>query len=284
LGARLGVVLAVVVALTAARPALGQEEADPDPAAGMLPPGDWTDEQVAEALDLIARTEAALPAYADSSQLEALGFFNFGVTAPGGYDHWINPDRIDDDHILDPEVPESLVYRYTDDGGYELQAAMFYLPTGYDMTDIPEDIAWLPGWHMHDELCVDDDGRYTGLVDGEGNCFSGHPADMPPMTHIWIVDNECGHRFGSIGVGGLECDVNHHPHDPGDPEQPEHPEHPEHPENPDHPHDPEHPENPDHPHDPDEHPPGHEDPMAPGHHHPEAPPANPVHHHPTFAG
>jgi hypothetical protein len=32
---------------------------------------------------------------------------------------------------------------------------------------------------------------------------------MPPMMHVWIVDNACGHRFGGVGVGGLDCDVSH---------------------------------------------------------------------------
>jgi hypothetical protein len=32
---------------------------------------------------------------------------------------------------------------------------------------------------------------------------------MPPMMHVWIVDNACGHRFGGVGVGGLNCDVSH---------------------------------------------------------------------------
>lgn len=274
---RLALALAVVAALVAARPALGQE----GPGDGILPPGEWTDQQVADARDLVDRTAAALPQFADSSELEALGFYNFGVAAPGGYDHWINPGWIDDEHLLDPDFPESLVFRHMPDGGYEVQAAMFYLPTGTDMDTIPEHLRWLPGWHMHDELCVDETGRFTGLVDGEGNCSVGEPADMPPMTHVWIVDNECGHRFASIGVGGIECDVTH-PHEPEEPEHPEHPENPEHPEVPEHPHepgDPGHPENPEHPHDPDDN-----DPDDHHNHAPEAPPADPVHQHPTFAG
>ena len=98
---------------------------------------------------------------------------------------------------------------------------MFYLPPGHDMTNIPDDLAWLPGWHQHPELCVTPDGRYAGLTDGNGNCFSGAPSDMPPMMHVWIVDPGCGHRFGGVGVGGLNCDVSHHhPTDPTHPTPP----------------------------------------------------------------
>ena len=213
------ITLAVVMALgvMALAPAASGQEHDHD---GMLPPGDWTEEQQMYLHDLIERTEVALPAFSDPESLPALGFFNFGVTAPGGWDHWINAEWIADDHILDPTRPESLVYRSTPDG-WVLEAAMFYLPPGHDMTNIPDDLAWLPGWHQHPELCVTPDGRYAGLTDGNGNCFSGAPSDMPPMMHVWIVDPGCGHRFGGVGVGGLNCDVSHHhPTDPTHPTPP----------------------------------------------------------------
>ena len=213
------ITLAVVMALgmLVVAPAASAQEHGHD---GMLPPGEWTDEQEMFLHDLIERTEAALPAFSDPASLPALGYFNFGVTAPGGWDHWINTEWIADDHILDPTRPESLVYRSTPEG-WELEAAMFYLPPGHDMTNIPEDLAWLPGWHQHPELCVTPDGRYAGLTDGNGNCFSGAPSDMPPMMHVWIVDPGCGHRFGGVGVGGLNCDVSHHhPTDPTDPTDP----------------------------------------------------------------
>jgi len=209
--------IALAVALTLgtlafAPAASGQEHGHDD----MLPPGDWSEEQQMFLHDLIERTEEALPAFGDPEALPALGFFNFGVTAPGGWDHWMNPEWIADDHVLDPTRPESLVYRSTEEG-WVLEAAMFYLPPGHDMTNIPEDLAWLPGWHQHPELCVTPDGRYAGLTDENGNCFSGAPSDMPPMMHVWIVDPGCGHRFGGVGVGGLNCDVSHHhpPEHPG---------------------------------------------------------------------
>jgi hypothetical protein len=90
---------------------------------------------------------------------------------------------------------------------------MFFLPSRYDLTNIPEEYAWLPGWHAHPELCVWPDGTFAGLANGDGSCSAGAPSDMPPMMHVWIVDNACGHRFGGVGVGGLDCDVSH-AHDP----------------------------------------------------------------------
>lgn len=189
--------------MVVAAPASGQEHGHDD----HLPPGDWTDEQQMELHDLIARTEAELPAFADVTSLPALGFHDFGVTV-GGWAHWINREWVDDDHILDPTRPESLVYRSTGDG-WVLEAAMFFLPTGTDMTSIPEDLAWMPGWHQHPDLCITPDWRYAGLTDMNGGCWSGAPSDMPPMMHVWLVDPGCGHRFGGIDVGGLHCDVGH---------------------------------------------------------------------------
>ena len=202
-------------AMILAPPAGGQEHGHDGE--GHLPPGDWTAEQEMALHDLITRTEAELPAFADVSTLPALGFHDFGITVDG-WAHWINRGWVDDDHILDPTHPESLVYRSTAQGGWELQAAMFILPTDYDLENIPEDLAWMPGWHQHPELCVTPDWRYAGLTDMDGTCWSGAPSDMPPMMHVWLVDPGCGHRFGGVGVGGLHCDVGHdHGPDPTTP-------------------------------------------------------------------
>ena len=75
----LAVGVVAIVGVVGPRAALAQEHGP-----GLLPPGGWTEDQQHHLLDLIARTEEALPAFADPSQLEALGFIDFGVTAPGG--------------------------------------------------------------------------------------------------------------------------------------------------------------------------------------------------------
>lgn len=115
------------------------------------------------------------------------------------------------------------MYQIHQDGMWHLVSAMFMLDPAIDMDSIPQDIAWLPGWHGHPDLCVDDtDGTFRGLTDPEmPSCPAGsHSAATPLMMHVWIVDNACGHRFGGIGVEGLHCDVGiheggEHGHDPG---------------------------------------------------------------------
>jgi hypothetical protein len=273
---RAAVLVVLLFAAVLSRPASGQEHEEHG-SDGILPPGDWTEEQEHELLELVAATEEALPQFADVDALPALGFHDFGATAPGGYDHWMNIGWIDDEHILDPNYPESLVFQSTWNEAtqtmdHELVAAMFFLPSGYDGSNIPEDLAWMPGWHTHPEVCVTDDYRFAGLANADDSCSSGHPFLGPPMFHVWIVDGECPHRFGEIGVFGVECDLDHG-HDP-DPHEP----------------------GPD-PHEPDPHEPGPHDGGDPGHdstttttghgssgHGTTAPAARPISRQPNYAG
>src|SRR5512138_153194 len=162
------VALTLVAALSFAGRARAQTAGD-----GLIPEGDWTEQQVSYLVDLVHRTEATLPARFPTVATEdeladvlgGMGFHNFGATAPGGYDHWINNGWLFDDHLVDPEFPEALVYQVQEDGKWHLVSAMFMLDPAIDMDSIPADIAWLPGWHGHPELCVDDaDGTFVGLT------------------------------------------------------------------------------------------------------------------------
>jgi hypothetical protein len=175
-------------------------QAEPPP--GIVPPGEWTEEQETRMVDMVTEAEEKLPQFNDQSQLEALGFVNIGVLA-AGYSHYVNVGWFTDEHILNPDFPESLVYAPTG----EVVAAMYFLGPEYNLDNLPADIAWLPGWHAHPELCTDDQGRVVGFAFG-GQCTRGQPA-LVPMMHVWITDPGCGHRFGGLGVGGLECDYNH---------------------------------------------------------------------------
>ncbi|HEX6567685.1 MAG TPA: hypothetical protein VF015_00895, partial [Acidimicrobiales bacterium] len=115
-------------------------------------PDDWTPEQVAFAQKLIDDTEAALERYRNPGILPLLGYtWILDGTQPDGYQHWVNLGWFGDGHRLDPAYPESLVFRNSEDGPV-LEAAMYLLPWGYNLSNIPEDVAWLPGWHVHDNL------------------------------------------------------------------------------------------------------------------------------------
>lgn len=207
--------VAMVMGLVATVLAAGPVSAQEEPPDGLLPPGDWSQEQVDVMLEMIDGAEEMLPAfsdngYLDEEQLTQLGFHNFGITAPGGWSHWINSEWLNDDRTLDPEHPESLVFRNTGGGLWELEAAMYFLTPEDTMDTIPEEIAWLPGWHAHPELCWDRDHRFTGF----SGCTAGSEPITIPMMHVWITDPGCGHRFGGVGVGGLNCNVHGYPAGP----------------------------------------------------------------------
>jgi hypothetical protein len=180
----------------------------PEPEPGEYP-SDWTDEQVAFADRLIATTETAMLNYNSADKATAAGFSWIGDGAHvGGYQHWINLGRFDDGRILDPDYPESLVFKNTG-AGLVLEAAMFILPWNYDVTNIPPSISWLPGWHKHDDLCFTVGGKLVAQVKPGETCPQGSILIItPPMLHVWIVDTECG-RFAGVDGGGLMCEHEH---------------------------------------------------------------------------
>ena len=169
-------------------------------------PADWTPEQVAFATKLIADTEMALERYRNPAILGLLGYvWITDGTQPNGYQHWINTGWIADQYTLNPEFPESLVFRNAADGPV-LEAAMYMRGLGYTMDPIPEDIAWLPGWHVHTNLCFEGL-RLVGIA-VDGRCERGTILIPPPMVHVWIVDTPCG-RFPGVDEHGLMCDPEH---------------------------------------------------------------------------
>jgi hypothetical protein len=177
----------------------------PDP--GFDP--DWTPDQVAYAQALIDDTETQLARYANPGVLPLLGYqWIFDGKGVGEYQHWINLGRIVDSRPpLDPAFPESLVFRNAADGPV-LEAAMYMLGLSYNLGNIPADIAWLPDWHIHDNLCFGPNYELVGVT-VNGRCERGNVLPTPPMLHVWRVDTPCG-RFAGVDEFGLQCD--HHEH------------------------------------------------------------------------
>jgi hypothetical protein len=173
--------------------------------AGILPPGDWSDAEIAFAVSLVRRTEEALPEYLTKEELAARGYQDRS-TPVTPWDHWTNPAYQRDGRIVDPEAPETIVMRSTPQG-YRVASAMFQLPPGQTMADIPEEFAFLPGWHDHQNLCFDGT-RFAGFATN-GVCSVGQLLITTPMLHVWTDDTECGHRFPGVGAG-LMCEHYQH--------------------------------------------------------------------------
>lgn len=169
-----------------------------------------TPEQQARAENLIAITLARLPQFADPVTAETAGFHSIGDAATGD-EHYINWSYVNDDRILDPDHPESLVYQMRD-GRKTLVAAMFMLPDGSTLDTVPDIGGKLTQWHVHNDLCFTDDPVAPTLAFGAGAgpvVGSDNPCPPPtqkranvPMIHVWIVPHPCGPFAALEGIGG----------------------------------------------------------------------------------
>ncbi len=178
-----------------------------------------TPEQQAEAENLVAVTLLQLPQWSDPAVAEAAGFRSIGDGGTGT-EHFLNQEFIDDDVILDPNRPESLVFD-TSDGGRRLAAAMYMVSPGTPLEDVPDLGGKLMQWHIHDNLCYNAEGRVAGITDDEGNCKPGlRKPKETPMIHVWIEPHPCGPfaALEGIGAGSIKegeerlCDEAHGAH------------------------------------------------------------------------
>jgi hypothetical protein len=159
-----------------------------------------TPAQQARAENLIAITLLRLPQWSDPAYAESKGFRSIGDGFTGT-EHFVNTAYFSDEHILNPDYPESLVYD-TSSGKRVLASAMFMMSTGDTWDDIPDIGGKLTQWHIPNNLCFTTEGRVAGLTNGEGGC------DAPlvkgpetPMIHVWIKKHPCGPFAALEGVG-----------------------------------------------------------------------------------
>jgi hypothetical protein len=156
--------------------------------------------------ELIERTRIHLEQWRDVGAAEAAGYRSIG-DAFTGWEHLVQPEWAADDAILDPARPESLVYR-VDGEQRELVSAMYLLPPGATMDDVPDLGDERATWHIHDDLCFDEEGRLAGVL-RDGEClFGGEHRVTAPMMHVWIVEHPCG-PFAAIEGHGDVCDAAH---------------------------------------------------------------------------
>lgn len=167
-------------------------------------PGVSAEEQ-GEAEELLTRTLRRLPRFSDVREAEALGYRSIG-DAGTGFEHYNNWAMIDDEHILDPDHPESLVYR-VEGGQRELVAAMFLLTNEDTLETVPDIGGELIQWHIHNDLCYYGEPMAWRVGDvappGE-ECRPGtfRFEHNVPMMHVWIVPHVCGPFAALEGVAG----------------------------------------------------------------------------------
>ncbi len=128
------------------------------------------------------------------------GWYDFQTGLAAGYKllfadrrHYANQAFIMDEHVLDPERPEFLMY-YGTPQGKQLAGMMFY-------TQKPEEPGPQIGgpltiWHYHVwsyKNCLLRGLLLVGLPDKQGRCKRGVAMNRSPeMLHIWLVDHPRG--------------------------------------------------------------------------------------------
>jgi hypothetical protein len=161
-----------------------------------------TPQQQARAENLVAINVLRLPQWADPATAEAAGYRSIGDGATG-FEHFINWSYLDDNHILDPDHPESIVYS-VQGAVRTLVSAMYMLPPGSTLDTVPDIGGALTQWHIHDNLCFTGGSapQVVGLTNSAGKCDAPTVALQPvPMVHVWIVPTACGPFSALEGVG-----------------------------------------------------------------------------------
>jgi hypothetical protein len=183
-----------------------------DPAAGIDLSGvpGVTVEQQLRADKLIADTLKDLPKWADTAAAIADGYKSIG-DAGTGVEHFIKASLIQDDVLLDPTQPESLVYAV--DGDKRVLTGAMFIASARP-TDDPTLTDWagpLMTWHNHGNLCwdlVDGIAKVVGITDASGVCARGvNTGGENPMVHVWIAPNQCGPFAALEGVGAGQAAV-----------------------------------------------------------------------------
>jgi hypothetical protein len=159
-----------------------------------------TPAQQARAENLLAATLVVLPQWSDPAYDEAHGFFSIHDGATG-VEHYLNFEYMNDDVILDPSRPESLVFDTTVTPK-RLVAAMYMMRPGDSFEDVPDIGGPLTQWHIHNNLCFTTGGQIAGLTDADGQCAPPLvQGALTPMMHVWLVPNPCGPFASLEGIG-----------------------------------------------------------------------------------
>ena len=183
-----------------------------DPATGIDLSGvpGVTAEQQARAQQLIDDTQRELPKWSTVEAAVADGYRSIGDAGTGS-EHFIKRDLIEDDVMLDPTQPESLVF--TVKGNTKTLAGAMFIASARP-TDDPSLTSWggpLMTWHNHGNLCwdmVNGVAQVVGITDATGKCARGlNTGGANPMVHVWITPHQCGPFAALEGVGAGQAAV-----------------------------------------------------------------------------
>jgi hypothetical protein len=160
----------------------------------LFPPGsEPTPDQIKAAEDLIARTKEAAKRH---------NWYNFGQSLKDGYaaydtSHYFNLEFANDEHSLDPDRPENLMYFWNKNGELKLVGVMYLMKTNAEHG--PQVGGPLTVWHFHTMAAPYCwwDGPYNS-PNPDGSCQKGEAhLRSNEMLHVWLVD----HPGGAFATG-----------------------------------------------------------------------------------
>ena len=163
-----------------------------------------TPQEQARAEQLVRDTLKYLPHWASEQTAINEGYRSIqdGFT---GDEHFVKWSLVDDNDILDAQHPESLVYE-----NGKLAAAMYMMKDGSTFADTPDIGGALTQWHVHNDLCLEQNPHdplqwyLRGVTTSNGQCTATgaiKKGDVP-MIHVWIIKNACGPFAPLEGEGG----------------------------------------------------------------------------------
>ena len=152
---------------------------------------------------LLRETIVDLHRYQTPAEAMTAGYRSIGDALTGD-EHFVNWGLVNDGHILDPALPESLVYEVRG-GKQQVVAAMYMLPFGSRFSSAPDVGGALTQWHVHGDLCLTNNPvqkTLSGFTTLDGTCPPGSSkAGDTPMLHVWVIPNVCG-PFAALEVIG----------------------------------------------------------------------------------
>ncbi len=169
-----------------------------------------TPEQAARATKLIEGSLRELPKFSTIEAAKAAGYTSIGDAGTGS-EHYIRYDLVQDDVMLDPSAPESLVY--TVNGDERILAGAMYIASARPTDDstLTDWAGPLMQWHNHGDLCwdrVNGVPAVVGVLQADGTCARGvNSGGANPMVHVWITPHECGVFAALEGVGAGQTSV-----------------------------------------------------------------------------
>ena len=163
-------------------------------------------DQQARAEELIYQTRTILPKFATPEIALEYGFTSI-QDASTGVEHYINWSWINDEHELNPNYPESLVFAVGPGGTRTLASAMYMVGDEYTLETVPDVGGPLTQWHIHNNLCFNQDPkisgstRVVGVTSEDGPCSFGIKLQPNPMLHVWLTPQACGPFAALEGIG-----------------------------------------------------------------------------------